>query len=353
MPKISVLLPVRNAQPFLSEAVQSIQKQSFREFELLLLYSPSSDDSRAVLEDMAGQDRRLVLMDVVGNNLAACLNEGLRAARGELVARMDADDVAHPERFARQTAAFAARPDLVLLGSDTRYIDAEGRKGRTVRQPRGKDIERAFYWGCPFRHPSVMMRRSALEQCGGYRPLFRQAEDYDLWLRLHVRGDIDNLPETLLYYRLHAANSIKTNSLEARRHAFFAQAAWLVRKNGGDDPLEGLKALPDPELLPLSGSEMDALYGRVLAGSAHLLGDTPDDPEGDVWWPHMTAITEAAERKKSMTLYHLRCAKFYAGRDRLRCLRHGLTALRTSPRQTAGYALTVLRQFLPTDRADG
>jgi hypothetical protein len=338
-------LPVRDARPFLAEAVSSIQAQSARDFELLLLYSPSSDGSRAVLEDMAARDRRLVLMDVAGSNLAACLNEGLRAARGELIARMDADDVARPERFARQAAVFAARPELGVLGSAVRYIDAAGRKGRTIRQPRGLDIERAFYRGCPFTHSSVMMRRAVLEMCGGYRELFTLAEDYDLWLRLHGMTIMDNLPETLLHYRLHAANSVKARALEGRRYAFFAQAAWLARRQGLADPLENLASLPEPASLPLPEKEMDALYGRILAGSAHLLGDARDDPEGHVWWPRVAAIADKAERKKSMALCRLRCARFYARRDMVRCLRHGLAALLTSPGLVAGCGFRILRQL--------
>jgi hypothetical protein len=317
-------LPVRNAQPFLAEAIQSIQNQSFKDFELLLLYSPSTDGSRTVLETMARHDRRLVLMDAAGANLAACLNEGWRAARGEFIARMDADDVAYPRRLARQTAAFAARPGLGLLGSSVRYIDATGRKGRTIRHPRGSGLERAFYWGCPFTHSSVMLRRALLPICGGYRELFALAEDYDLWLRLHRLTEMDNLPETLLYYRLHTSNSIKVKALAGRRYAFFAQAAWLARRRGLADPLQNLTALPAAESLPLPATEMAVLCGRILAGSAHLLGDARDDPEGDVWWPRLAAIAEAAEGRKIMVLCRLRCAQFYARRrDWLRCLRHG------------------------------
>jgi glycosyltransferase involved in cell wall biosynthesis len=344
VPKISVLLPVRDAQPFLSEALQSIQNQSAGDFELLLLYSPSSDDSRAVLEAFAARDRRLALMDVAGKNLAACLNEGLRAARGEFIARMDADDAAHPDRFARQLAAFAARPDLGALGSAVRHIDAAGRKGRTVKQPRGNDIERALYWGCPFTHSSVMLRRAVLEQVGGYRELFPLAEDYDLWLRLHGRTQMDNLPETLIFYRLHAANSTRVKALETRRYAFFAQGAWLARRRGLSDPLEGLDCLPAS--LPLPEAVLDALYGRVLAGSAHLLGDARDDPEGDIWWPRLAAITDRALRGKCTALCLLRAARFYAASDRLRCLRHCLAALRASPSLFAAYGFRILRQLL-------
>jgi hypothetical protein len=113
--------------------------------------------------------------------------------------------------------------------------------------------------------------------------------------------------------------------------------------------LANLAALPDPDSLPLPKAEMDALYGRVLAGSAHLLGDAHDDPEGDVWWPRLTAITDRAERKKCTALCRLRCARYYARRDSLRCLRHGLAALRTSPGLVVGYGCRILLQLLRHD----
>ncbi|MDR2668551.1 MAG: glycosyltransferase [Desulfovibrio sp.] len=343
MPRLSVLLPVRNAEAFLAEAVDSILRQSYRDFELLLLYSPSSDASRAVLESRARRDPRAVVLDVAGSNLAACLNEGLRAANGELIARMDADDIALPERFARQVAAFDARPALGVLGSAVRYINAAGRPGRILVHPRGADIERAFAWGCPFTHSAVMMRRAPLERCGGYRELFSHAEDYDLWLRIGEVTELDNLPEILLYYRLHGRNSVILKALETRRHAFFAQAAQLVRHKSGIDPLDGPAALPSPESLPLSEDEFAGLRGRILAGAAHLIGDARDDPESAEWWPWPAKIADAGLRRETEFLCAVRAARFY-GRDRpLRCLAHCLRAVVRNPARAARYGAAIVR----------
>ncbi|MDR2123640.1 MAG: glycosyltransferase, partial [Desulfovibrio sp.] len=267
MPRISVLLPAREAAAFLEEAVQSILNQTFSDFELLALYAPSGDGTSAVLEKLARRDRRIKILETHGPNLAADLNHGLRVADGEFIARMDADDVSLPERFARQTAGFQARPGLGMLGCSARYIDAAGRRGRRIALPRGAKTTDALYWGCPFIHSSVMLRRSLFERHGGYRPFFQQAEDYDLWLRLHGQTEMDNLPDILLLYRLHGGNSIRRKALEIRRYALPAQAAWLVRRKTGRDPLDGLPEPPDPACLPLSEDELAGLYGRVLAGS--------------------------------------------------------------------------------------
>jgi hypothetical protein len=346
VPRLSVLLPVRDAETFLAEAVDSILRQSYRDFELLLLYSPSSDASREVLETRVRRDRRAVVLNVSGPNLASCLNEGLRAANGELIARMDADDVALPDRFARQVAAFDVRPALGVLGGSARRIDASGRPGRILAQPRGGDIERAFAWGCPFTHPAVMMRRAPLERCGGYRDLFSYAEDYDLWLRIGEITELDNLPEILLHYRLHGRNSVILKALENRRFAFFAQAARIARRNTGRDPLDGLDALPAPESLPLSEEEHAGLRGRMLAGSAHLIGDARDDPESGEWWPRLAKITDKTLRGDVDFLCGVRSARFYGRNNLPRCMAHCLRAVVNNPARAARYGAASIRALL-------
>jgi hypothetical protein len=338
-------MPARDAEAFLADAVDSILRQSYRDFELLLLYTPSTDATREVLETCVRRDRRAVVLDVAGPNLASCLNEGLRAANGELIARMDADDVALPERFAHQIAAFDARPALGVLGSAARYINAAGRPGRILAHPRGADIERAFAWGCPFTHSAVMMRREPLERSGGYRELFSHAEDYDLWLRLGETTELDNLPEILLHYRLHGRNSVMVKAVETRRFAFFAQAARIARRKNGRDPLDGLDSLPAAESLPLTGEEHAGLRGRILAGSAHRIGDARDDPESGEWWPWPAKITDAALRRDVAFFCAVRAARFYGRENPLRCMGHCLRAVVRSPMRAVRYGATIMRSL--------
>ncbi|MDR1685281.1 MAG: glycosyltransferase [Desulfovibrio sp.] len=345
MPRISVLLPAREAETFLEEAVQSILNQTFRDFELSALYAPSGDGTLAVLEKLARRDRRVKILETHGPNLAADLNEGLRVADGEFIARMDADDVSLPDRFARQTAEFQARPGLGLLGCSARYIDAAGRRGRRIAPPRGVNMERALYWGCPVIHSSVMMRRSVSARHGGYRPFFQQAEDYDLWLRLHGQTEMDNLPDVLLLYRLHGGNSIRRNAPAIRRYAFLAQAAWLSRRKTGRDPLDNPDEPgepPDPASLPLSETESAGLYGRILAGSTHLLGDERDDPEGNLWWPWVKKIQDKKLRREVEFFCAMRAARFYGMGNPVRCLRHCLRALAAGPDLAAGHGLKLI-----------
>jgi glycosyltransferase involved in cell wall biosynthesis len=210
MPTVSVLMPVYNAEPYLAEAVESIQGQTFADFEFLIVDDGSRDRSRDLLERYAASDVRLRLTSRPNTGYTVALNELLRSANGEFVARMDADDVALPQRLARQVDYLQAHHDVVCVGSAVHLIDAAGRFLRDGHP--GMDHEaiqrRALAGDCPLNHPSVMLRRAAVEAVGGYRAEFEPAEDLDLWLRLGEVGRLTNLPEVLMKYRQYARSFI-------------------------------------------------------------------------------------------------------------------------------------------------
>ena len=207
-PTVSVLMPVHNAERYLADAVGSILAQSFTDFEFLIIDDGSTDRSRVILERHAARDARIRLTSRPNTGYTVALNQLLGLARGELVARMDADDIALPQRLARQVAFLQANPDVVCVGSAVHFIDAAGRLLRPGH-PAMDDAEiqaRVLTGDCALNHPSVMMRRAAVEAVGGYRPEFEPAEDLDLWLRLGEVGRLVNLPEVLMHYRQHAAS---------------------------------------------------------------------------------------------------------------------------------------------------
>lgn len=208
MPTVSVLMPVYNAERYLGEAVESILGQTFADFEFLIVDDGSTDRSRAILERYAAQDPRIRLTSRPNTGYAAALNELLGLARGELVARMDADDVALPERLARQVDYLRAHPDVVCVGTAVHFIDAAGRFlwDRHPGMEHEAIQERALAGDCALNHPSVMMRRAALEAVGGYHVEFMPAEDLDLWLRLGEVGRLTNLSDVLMKYRQHEAS---------------------------------------------------------------------------------------------------------------------------------------------------
>lgn len=246
-PAISVILPVYNAEAYVREAVESILEQSFTDFEVIIINDGSTDGSGSILRELAARDARIVLVEQANEGVASAFNKGLEMAHADLIARMDADDVAMPERFALQHARMIQEPELVVLGSFIRVMDKTGDIIRLNEYPltpkaTARCLERG---GCPVANPTVMMRRDAVLKAGGYRKAFSShAEDYDLWLRMSDLGyAIANLPRPLLNYRWHGAN-VSAVCWEAQgRNAIFARLAHRMRKAGLPDPCEGVEAI--------------------------------------------------------------------------------------------------------------
>ena len=244
-PAISVILPVYNAEAYVREAVESILAQSFTDFELIAINDGSTDDSGAILRKLAARDTRIVLVERSNDGLVSALNKGLEIARADLIARMDADDMSMPERFALQHARMVQEPELVVLGSFIRVMDKAGNiicLGEYPLTP--KETARFLEQGCPVAHPAVMMRRGAVLKIGGYRKAFWPAEDYDLWLRMSDLGyAIANLPQPLLNYRWHGANVSEVHWKAQGRGGLLARLAHRVRKAGLPDPFEGVETI--------------------------------------------------------------------------------------------------------------
>ena len=167
--------------------------------------------------------------------LTRSLNEGVSLARAPLIARLDADDVAAPERLARQLAFLDAHPEIGLLGTGAIEIDATGREvGRVVPPAADADIRRALIRRNVFVHSSVVMRRHALASAGGYDATFPVAQDYDLWLRLARVTRLANLPDPLVTRRLLAGRVSATR--EADRLRAEARVRWRELRAGRYPP---------------------------------------------------------------------------------------------------------------------
>ena len=191
----------------LIEAIRSILDQTFGDFELIFIDDASTDDSVAIA-DSFGDPRVVVLSNEEQLGITGTLNRGIAAARGALIARMDADDVAQPERFARQQEHLLGRPGPAIVGSNVVLIDRDGVEIGTERHPSSaRDIRRTILVHNPFAHGTVMLTRSLLERHGVYDRSFLHNEDYDLWLRLAAAGsDMANLDAFLLRRRIHDRN---------------------------------------------------------------------------------------------------------------------------------------------------
>jgi glycosyltransferase involved in cell wall biosynthesis len=204
-PVVSVLMPVYNAARYVAEAVESVLAQTFGDFELIVVDDGSTDRSLRILRRFERRDPRVRLVSRENRGLVATLNEMIAMARGELLARLDADDVAMPERFEVQVAYLRDHPDVVCVGTQVHFMDEFGRFKYNLHPEMDHDEiqELALSGSCPIGHTSVMMRRGPVVAVGGYRPEMEHAEDVDLWLRLGEVGRIVNLPDVLVKYRLH------------------------------------------------------------------------------------------------------------------------------------------------------
>ena len=236
MVALTVLLPVRDGEATLDAAISSIRRQSFRDFELLVLDDGSRDASPDIAARHAAEDPRVRLLANPASGIVAALNFGIESAQAPLVARMDADDIALPERFERQLARLAAEPELLVLGTATIRIDAQGRRLSVATPPVDPaELSRVLERVNAIAHPTVMMRKEALEAVGGYRRAYLRAEDYDLWLRLAERGKLSNLAEPLLEYRIGGPFRPQAFARQVLSE-MAARAAAKLRRSGGTDP---------------------------------------------------------------------------------------------------------------------
>lgn len=217
-PLISVLLPVGKNTNYLSEAIESIKNQSFRNFELL------------VEEDH-------------GEGITKLLIRIAKKARGEFLARMDADDVCSTHRFQVQIEYLRSHPKTQLVGSWAEFIDEEGKRVGLRKTPaEWNEIKRSIFLKNPLIHPTWMMRRSWYERVGGYNPIYRFSQDWELLLRTVWTSRVENIPEPLFRYRVHKQSSSFSSNKAQLYYGLKAQLATLAR---GDVPCwKGVFLLP-------------------------------------------------------------------------------------------------------------
>lgn len=252
-------MSVYNGERFLASAIESILAQTFADFELQILDDGSCDSSREVITAFAARDSRIKPIMRDNRGLVASLNELLVAARAPLVARMDADDLSLPDRFARQVQFLNEHPDHGVVGSRTHDIGEHGEffPLDTDEHPlTHAELVANIEAGQPLlAHPAVMYRRQVVLDAGGYHAAFRHCEDYDLWLRLAHRTRIANLPERLLHYRHYAGQVSNVHALEQQIGVAISRFAYAERQAGRPDPTAQLERLP-----PIA--ELDQLFGR-------------------------------------------------------------------------------------------
>lgn len=270
-PIIDVVIPVFNGAKTVESAVATIQAQTLRDIRIIVVNDGSTDETLAIMERLAAADDRIVLLDRPNGGIVDALNAGLAVCTAELIARHDADDLALPDRFERQSAWLQNHPACSAVSGGCIHIDEAGRELGPEVTPRSPDLAdpTTYPQQEPYLiHPFLMMRRAAVEAVGGYRHVFH-SEDTDLYWRLQELGQLTNLSELFGYYRIHSQSVTSVSTLNGRISAMSSQLAGLsaVRRRSGRPDL----SFPKSALAEYK--QAHTLKGIVHAGSRGLDAD--------------------------------------------------------------------------------
>jgi len=212
-PSVTVLIPFYNSEAYLEAAIDSVLRQTFTDLEVLLVDDGSTDASRAIVQGYDDPRIRMISNDK-NQGVVYSRNKGVQEAKAPLVAVLDADDIAVPDRIASQYAYMNSHPQLMMVGGHAEVINAEGKPtGEYYKMPTGTaavPIELLFR--NVFVNSTVVFRKQAVQTIGGYEG-WAYAEDYRLAFRLAERFPVDNLDKVLVQYRLHDQNISKTSEL--------------------------------------------------------------------------------------------------------------------------------------------
>ena len=200
-PKVSVIFPVYNGEKYVREAFQSILDQTFEDFELIVIDDGSTDNSFEILSQFKDPRIRL-LRNEKNQGIIFTLNKAISEAKGEFLARMDADDISDPKRFAVQLSFLEKNPSVGVCGTMMKLVNSNKIQKRRFFEP--ESVKAAFLMTNQLVHPSVMMRRDLFSTSEIYSDIYPHAEDYALWISLLPKTKICVLHEVLLNYRTHA-----------------------------------------------------------------------------------------------------------------------------------------------------
>ena len=248
MPLVSVIMPVYNTAEYLDEAVRSILGQTLDDFEFIIVDDGSTDGSRKILNQYV--DKRMKVKHQENRGIVASLNRGLELARGKYIARMDSDDISLPDRLAKQIAFMESHVEVGICGTACCLFGDEC--GITRPKTESEEIKSWLLFGPCMAHPTVMMRRDLILEHGlFYNPEFKQAEDYELWLRFSQHCEMANLPEPLLLYRVRGEQATTRHKSEVYRWSSLvhAQAIRLLGIEPTDEELELHSSLHESRLV--------------------------------------------------------------------------------------------------------
>lgn len=232
-------MPVYNSEKYVSEAIESILSQSYTNFEFLIIDDGSTDNTKVKINAYAQKDRRIIFLEN-RENLGICetLNRGIVHTQGSYIVRMDSDDMSAPHRIEKQLRFLLDHPEIGIVGSAIRLIDTTW-KTLAERHYHSNDsmIRKSLFRYSPFCHPAIMVRKDILDLAWYYDPLLIYAEDYDLYFRIWKYTKFANIPEILLWYRIHEESTTAVHidimerktlaiRMKAVREYGYAMSAW-------------------------------------------------------------------------------------------------------------------------------
>ena len=240
--KITVLMPVYNDEQYLRESIESILNQTFRDFEFLIVSEHgTSKESLAIIESYSDERIRHI-HNATRLGLVGSLNHGLKEAKGEYIARMDADDISVLDRLEKQINFLKQNPNIALLGGAFEIINSNGTSVLMIKHPaEDHEIKDCLSRGCCFGHSTVIMRKDVIHTVGGYRSAFVHGEDYDLWLRISEHYKLANLLEPISFYRIHPNQVSSKNLKQQMISTLGAQVAAKIRCEKKHDPFKDVE----------------------------------------------------------------------------------------------------------------
>jgi glycosyltransferase involved in cell wall biosynthesis len=317
-------MPVRDGERFVGEAVESVLGQTLADLELIVVDDGSTDSTPALLAGFARADARVRVLTQAVGGLTSALNAGCALVRAPLIARMDADDVALPDRLERQAAFLDAHPDVALLGGGIVLVDEAGREFDREPGRAAPDLSEQN----ELVHGTVVMRADAFRALGGYR--LDQSEDYDLWLRFEEQHRVAALAEPVIRYRFHPGQFSVTKLERQALGARCVRAAAVARRAGRPDPLEGVERL-DAAVAARLGVSQEEVDRDVIVDAVQwsaTLRRVGRDAEAEALLDTAASVPGAPARRTLARRARLLLLK--------RAARHG--RVRESARQLAGWA---------------
>ena len=239
-PKVTVLMSVYNGEKYLNEAIDSILGQTFKDFEFLIVNDGSTDKTGDILKSY--DDPRIKIINNEKNiGLTKSLNKGLKLARGEYIARQDADDISMPERLEKEVEFLEQNKNVGLVGTDYLFINEKGKVVHIVKCLNGsRELKAKLLKGNQFGHGSVMLRRECIDRVGTYREEFKFAQDYDFCLRIAEMYDVANISEPLYKWRISIESISVNKKIEQDKYALLAIELAKERRQSGKDKLQSL-----------------------------------------------------------------------------------------------------------------